>query len=309
METRKPSRRVKLIFNPHADGGRAWRVAAALQATIEHHGGAEWTGTEYPTHATELAEQAAEHGFDVVVAVGGDGTVHEVVNGLMAVPPERRPAFTAVPLGSGNDFCFNNRIQSDADQAILRAFSGEPRPVDLGVVRDAGGRVEYWDNTLGIGFDAATVINSLAITRLRGLAMYLVAVIRTILRDHRAPRMQISTDSEQLDMELLMLTLCNGPREGGGFLIAPDASSDDGVFDYAMVEYVSRPMMFRLIPEFMRGTHGRFKQIHLGRFRELKLVADQPLLIHTDGEIFANAATNVRELTVQILPQALRVIN
>lgn len=309
MPIEHPDRRVKLIFNPHADGGRAWRVAASLQATIEHQGGAEWTGTEYPTHATELAAQAAEQGFDVVVAVGGDGTVHEVVNGLMAVPPERRPALTAVPLGSGNDFCFNNRIQSDPDQAILNAFSGEPRLVDLGMVQDANGRVEYWDNTLGIGFDAATVINSHAITHLQGLAMYLVAVIRTILRNHRAPRMQISTDSEQLDRELLMLTLCNGAREGGGFQIAPDASTDDGVFDYVMVEYVSRPMMFRLIPEFMRGTHGRFKQVQLGRFKELKLVADQPLLIHTDGEIFANLATNVCELTVQILPQALRVVS
>lgn len=308
MEPDNSDRRVKLIFNAHADGGRAWRVAASLQATIEHYGGAEWTGTEYPTHATELAAEAAAQGFDVVVAVGGDGTVHEVVNGLMQVEPAQRPAFAAVPLGSGNDFCFNNSIQNDPDQAILRAFSGEPQPVDLGLVRDGAGRAEYWDNTLGIGFDAATVINSRSISRLQGLAMYLVAVIRTILRDHHAPRMQISTDQEQLDLELLMLTLCNGQREGGGFLIAPDAATDDGVFDYVMVEYVSRPMMFRLIPEFMRGTHERFEQIRLGRFRELKLVADAPLLIHTDGEIFANAATNVRELSVQILPQALRVI-
>lgn len=301
-------RRVQLIFNSHADNGRAWRVAASLQATIEHYGGAQWTGTEYPTHATELATEAARQGFDVVVAVGGDGTVHEVVNGLMQVPPERRPALAAVPLGSGNDFCFNNRIDRDPDQAILRAFSGQPRPVDLGLVRDGEGRVEYWDNTLGIGFDAATVINSRSISRLQGLAMYMLAVVRTILRDHQAPRMQISTDREQLDRELLMLTLCNGPREGGGFFVAPEAVPDDGELDYVMVEYVTRPMMFRLIPEFMRGSHGRFRQVHFGRFRQLKLEADRPLLIHTDGEIFANASTDVRQLNVEILPQALHLI-
>lgn len=308
MEIRNPDRRVKLIFNAHADNGRAWRVAASLQATIEHHGGAQWTGTEYPTHATELAAQAAQQGFDVVVAVGGDGTVHEVVNGLMQVGPEQRPALAAVPLGSGNDFCFNNGLDRDPDRAILRAFSGEPRPVDLGLVRDGQGRVEYWDNTLGIGFDAATVINSRSINRLQGLAMYMLAVIRTILRDHQAPRMRISTDREQLERELLMLTLCNGPREGGGFFVAPEAVPDDGEFDYVMVEYVTRPMMFRLIPEFMRGSHGRFRQVSFGRFRELQLTADRPLLIHTDGEIFANASTDVRQLSVEILPQALNVI-
>lgn len=304
----KPARRARLIFNPHADGGRAWRKAAALQATIEHLGGAEWTGTDYPTHATELAAQAAEEGFQVVVAVGGDGTVHEVVNGLMSVPSEQRPALAAVPLGSGNDFSFNNHIQQDPNQAILRVFSGESRAVDVGLVRDGNGRVEYWDNALGIGFDAATLINSTDITLLQGLAMYLVAVIRTILRDHRAPHMQISTDTEQLEKALLMLTMCNGAREGGGFYVAPEADPEDGVLDYAMVEYVSRPMMFRLIPEFMRGTHGRFSQVHFGRFRKLKLTADEPLLVHTDGEVFANAATEVRELEVEILPQALNVI-
>lgn len=308
MPNENRERRVKLIFNSHADNGRAWRVAASLQATIEQHGGADWTGTEYPTHATELASAAARDGFDVVVAVGGDGTVHEVVNGLMEVAPEQRPALAAVPLGSGNDFCFNNRIPEDPDEAILRAFSGQPRPVDLGSVRDGDGRLEYWDNSLGIGFDAATVINSRSISRLQGLAMYLLAVIRTILRDHHAPRMQITTDQEELDLELLMLTMCNGPREGGGFFVAPDAHSDDGVFDYAMVEYVTRPMMFRMIPEFMRGTHGRFRQVRLGRFRRLELTADRPLLIHTDGEVFANASTNVRQLSVEILPQALQVI-
>jgi YegS/Rv2252/BmrU family lipid kinase len=283
-------------------------VAASLQATIEQFGGAVWTATEHPTHATELAAQAGPEGFNVVVAVGGDGTVHEVVNGLMQIDAAARPTLAAVPIGSGNDFCHNVGAPSDPDQAIRLAFTGTAKPVDLGLVRDGSGRVEYWDNTLGIGFDAATVINSRAITRLQGLAMYLVAVIQTILRDHQAPRMQIATDREQLDRELLMLTLCNGGREGGGFLIAPEARPDDGVFEYVMVEYVSRLMMFRLIPEFMRGTHARFKPVRLGSFRELKLVADRPLLIHTDGEVFANALTNVQELTVELLPRAMNVI-
>lgn len=301
-------RRIKLIFNPHADNGRGWRVASALQATIEQMGGAEWTSTEHPTHATDLALEAANDGFEVVVAIGGDGTVHEVINGLMRVDSERRPMLAAVPIGNGNDFCANVGIEPDPSTAIQRVFSGEPKGLDIGMVTDASGRTEYWDNSLGIGFDAAAVIHSQAITRLQGTPMYFVAAVKTIIRDHHAPHFKIRTDSEEIDNEFLMITFCNGRREGGGFILAPEARPDDGVLDYAMVEWVSRLKMFRLIPEFMRGTHGRFNEVHLGRFRELELEADRPLLIHTDGEIFANSTSNVQELSVQVLPNAIRLL-
>ncbi len=301
-------RRVKLIFNPHADGGRGWKVASSLQAIIERYGGASWTATEFPTHATELALQAAREGYQIVIAVGGDGTVHEIVNGLMQVELERRPALAVVPIGSGNDFCANAGLPIEPGEAMMGAFAGSPKAVDLGLVRDGSGRTEYWDNTLGIGFDAATVINSHRITWLRGMAMYTVALIRTILKDFHAPVMTMQIDHESLECELLVLVLCNGRREGGGFLVAPDADPQDGILEYVMVKNMSRPMMFRLIPELMRGTHGRFKQVQLGTFRKLQLTADSPLLIHTDGEIFASAKTDVRDLTVEILPGALQVI-
>ena len=301
-------RRVKLIFNHYADNGRVWRIASSLQATIEHMGGAEWTGTEYPTHATELALEAAQQGFDVVVAIGGDGTVHEVVNGLMQVEPDVRPMLAAVPIGNGNDFCSNAGIESDPTVAIVRAFSGEPKGLDIGMVEDGSGRVEYWDNVLGIGFDAKAVINSQSIKRLQGTAMYFASAVKTILRDHHAPHFKIRTDSEEIEDDFLLVAFCNGRREGGGFILAPDALPDDGVLNYAMVSWLSRIKMFRMMPEFMRGTHERFDEVTLGQFRDLQLESDHALLIHTDGEIFANSTNNVRELTVKVLPNAIRLI-
>ncbi len=302
-------RRVKLIFNQHADNGQGWRLASSLQATIEKMGGAEWTGTDYPTHATELAQEASEQGFDVVAAIGGDGTVHEVVNGLMQVDASKRPMLAAVPIGNGNDFCANAGVEPDPNLAIQRAFSGEPRSVDIGVVQDGSGRVEYWNNVLGIGFDAAATINSYEITRLKGHAMYFLAAVKTILRDHNAPHFKIRTDEEEIDDDFLLVALCNGRREGGGFIIAPEAIPDDGVLDYVTVRSLSRAKMFRLIPEFLRGTHPRFKEVNLGSFRELELEADAPLLIHTDGEIFANATSDVRKLSVKVLPEAIRLVS
>jgi YegS/Rv2252/BmrU family lipid kinase len=302
------TRRIKLIFNPHAYKGRAWNMASWLQSVVDQQGGASWSATEYPSHAEELAQSAAEAGFDVIAALGGDGTVHEVVNGLMQVPRESRPMLAAVPLGSGNDFCSNFGIEANPEIAIGRLFKGQPKPLDLGVIEDDRGRKEYWDNTFGIGFDASVVIHSYRITRLQGFTMYLWAVIQTILRNHEAPRMRLQMDGEQIEQNTLMLTLCNGPREGGGFCVAPQAEPDDGELDYAMIGDVSRLMMFRLIPEVMRGTHGRFPDVRIGRFRELEIRYDRPMPIHADGEVFAGFTSEVRAIKARILPGELSVL-
>ncbi len=302
------ARRVKLIFNPHAHRGRAWEIAASLQSLIERSGGASWAATEYPTHATELAEQAAHEGYDIVAALGGDGTVHEVVNGLMRLPAERRPKLGSVPIGSGNDFSSNAGVSKDTEVAMQRLFTGEPRRFDIGKLTDNTGHTEYWDNTLGIGFDATVTIRTLQSTRLQGFAMYLWAVILTILRNHEAPLMTIKTDGEAFEQEVLMLTLCNGPREGGGFFVAPSARPDDGTLDYVIIKHVSRLMMFRLIPEVMNGTHGRFSQVRMGQFRELDLKLAKPMTIHADGEVVAGFTSSVTGLKVEILPGAIEVI-
>lgn len=302
------TRRVKLIFNAHADRGRAWHVASALQAIIQRYGDTTWSATEYPTHATELAEQAAKEGYDAVVAVGGDGTAHEVVNGLMRIPEAKRPLFGCVPVGSGNDFSANVGVIQKPEQAMHRVFTGDVKTIDLMVVKDNTGHVEYVDNTMGIQFGAFATLHSHTITRLQGFMMYLWAVIKTIILNHDAPLMTIETDKETLVQEVQYLVLCNGPREGGGFFVAPDAIPDDGVLDFAMIHKVSRLMMFRIVPEVMKGTHGKFKQVTLGRFKKLKLVSERPLAIHTDGEILAGFTSELTELEVNILPGALKII-
>lgn len=302
------TRRVKLIFNPHADRGRAWDLASSLQTIINRFGGASWAATEYPTHATEIAEQAAREGFDVVAALGGDGTVHEIVNGLMRVPEADRPILASVPIGSGNDFCNNVGIVSEREEAMRRVFEADFRMIDMGMFKDNTGRTEYWDNTLGVGFGAFVTLYSYQMTRLQGFIMYLWAVILTIIRNHDAPKMFIKTDEETFEYPIQYLVLCNGPREGGGFFVAPDAVPNDGILNYALIEKVSRLMMFRIVPEVMKGTHGRFKQVHLGSFRELTLSSERPIAIHADGEILAGFTSEVNQIEVKILPKALKVI-
>lgn len=302
-----PKHETKLIINPNADLGRAWRWGADLRSVVEEFGGADWAGTVYPSHATDLARQAAEEGYQLVISVGGDGTTHEVINGLMQVPEDRRPQLGIVPVGTGNDFASNVGMKTTPAEAMRQVFTGKPKRIDIAEI-ETGSRKEYWDNTLGIGFDAKATIHSRNVPVLSGFPVYLWAAIRTIMLDHDPAMITFESDQESWQEDNLLIVLCNGPREGGGFFVAPEAKVDDGWLDYAAITSVSRPMMFRLVPEVMKGTHGRFPQVRVNRFKELSIRSDRPLVIHTDGEIFAGFGTDVRELTVKILPAALEVI-
>jgi YegS/Rv2252/BmrU family lipid kinase len=301
-------RKAKLILNPIADMGRAWKVANDLRPIVAEYGHADWSGTVYPGHATELARQAALDGYEMVIAIGGDGTVHEVVNGLMQAPAENRPILGVVPVGSGNDFAHSINVPMKSDHALLHALRAEPSSVDIGLMTDENGRREYFDNTVGIGFDAVVTIRSHKLPIVRGFLMYLTAVIQTILLNHDPAQMKIETDTESWEQGTIMLTVCNGPREGGGFLVAPEAKNTDGVLNYATVTQCSRLTMFRLVPEVMNGTHGRFKQVRLGECKRLSLTSDRPLYVHADGEIYTSFGSNLRGLAFEILPGALQVV-
>ena len=118
----------------------------------------------------------------------------------------------------------------------------------------------------------------------------------------------IETDTETWQDKILMLALCNGKREGGGFLLAPEAQLNDGKMTYVAVQNVSRLMMFRLLPEFLKATHMRFKQIRMGEFKKLSITSNIPLYIHADGETFTSFGSNLKKVSIEILPNALKVV-
>lgn len=299
--------KVKVIVNPQADFGFAWQGAGALEKIAEEFSGIEWVYTEYPHHANKLAYQAGLEGYDMVVSVGGDGTTHEVVNGLMELETAKRPVLGVIPMGSGNDFAFALGMDPDPDAAFRQVINGQVRKVDIGLLKDQYGRSEYFTNAVGIGFDATVTNYFRKVKYLRGIPAYMAAIIQTLVLHHDAPRMQVKTDTEQWEEESLMFVVCNGSREGGGFLVAPSSLPDDGIFHYARVMKVSRLMMLRLIPEVMKGTHERFKQVNCGYFQKMELNADRPLQIHTDGEIYAGFESIIQKVSVEILPGEIEV--
>lgn len=299
-----------LIFNPSSDRGRSGQRASDLRAMVEQArtGGADWRGTEYPAHATQIAAQAAAQGYSTVAALGGDGTVHEVLNGLMRTDAAQRPRLGIVPIGSGNDFAHAVGIQANPQEAMRRVFTGAPKAVDVALIRDGAGRSEYFDNTAGIGFDAAINIQSRKLTFIYGFVMYLTATLLTIARKFAAPHMKVTHDGGALDQPLLMITVGNGPREGGGFLTTPDSRLDDGVLEMLFIGPVSRVRMMQLLPKVMNGTHVREPDVRIEKTTRLVIDADRALPIHIDGELFAPYEADVRHVEINIVPRAIQVI-
>ena len=297
-----------VITNPAANRGRCGAQVAALRSAHPAAPNVRWIATERAGHATELATIAAQSGCRVVVAAGGDGTVNEIVNGLMTVPAAQRPALGLLPLGSGNDLAFNCGLLAAPASALQRALHGTPAALDAALIVDDAGRSRHYINVAGMLFDAAALMQAMRIQYLRGPLIYLVAVVRTILQNHFPTRITLLVDGETSQHTLLMLTVANGAREGGGFICAPQALPDDGWLDYVSVTEISRLQMLRLLPEFLRGTQGRFGSVQFKRGRTFEISADRAVPVHLDGELWADYAANVRHLRITLLPGALRLM-
>jgi diacylglycerol kinase (ATP) len=297
--------KIKIILNPTTNHGRSAQVAADLR-TLMINKPVTWSGTEYPGHAIELARQAGQEGYGLVIAAGGDGTVHEVINGLMQVPSEVRPALGIIPLGSGNDFANILGLPASPSEALQSCLNGLPHALDVGSVCDENGRLEYFNNTMSMGFDSLVNMYTRKITFIHGFMMYFVALMITIFRHFDSLDLHVETDQETWDLRSLMLAVGNGPREGGGFIVTPAAKLDDGLLNYVTIRKISRLMMLRLVPEVMKGTHGRFKPVRMGTCRRMSVTSRQPLYIHCDGEIYSGFGTNVQKVTIQILPNSIR---
>jgi len=300
----------RVIFNPAAAGGRTARLAPELRACLSRGAEAtnlqlEWVETQSPGHGIALAREAATNGCELIVAVGGDGTVNEVVNGLMQAGEQGHPVTLGIiPVGLGNDFAWLAGIPADPLAACGRIFNGRTRLVDVGHIREADGRERYFDNGCGVGFDAQVSVEAKRLKWLRGFLVYLVAVLKTLILHHHAPALRIHLDERELTCPTLMLTIGNGQRHGGGFLVTPHAELDDGLLEVCIAGKLSRLGMLLVIPRFMRGSHETHPKVHMDRARHVTVEAPVPQVIHLDGEIFA---TDARNFEVRVIPGALRV--
>ena len=138
--------------------------------------------------------------------------------------------------------------------------------------------------------------------------MYFVAVLKTLFFNHKAFHIEATIDDQPLDKELLMLALCNGKREGGGFFLAPEAKQDDNLLNYVTLGFVSKIKLLASLPKFLDGSHTKLKHVSSGQFKDINIRSDKPLIIHTDGEIYSGFNSDVKELQIGIIPAAIRAI-
>jgi diacylglycerol kinase (ATP) len=310
--------RIKLILNPASDRWHTKDRTKSLREVVEQQAASasggpfelSWETTARPRHATEIARQASEEGYDIVVAVGGDGTVHEVVNGLMQVPAAKRPRLGILPVGSGNDFAHNLNVPASPEDAVHCLFGGLGRRIDIGTITDGTGRTEYWNNTVGAGFSGAVNIATRKITHLRGFLVYLTAVLQTILFKPQALATSVCIGEDPaFQRDLCMISICNGPREGGGFPVAPGALMDDGQITYTLMRKVNRVQMLYFLPVVMAAKHMGYKKFFQGgETTRMRLETDRTMAIHADGEVFGPWESDVRSLEVSILPGAVDVL-
>jgi YegS/Rv2252/BmrU family lipid kinase len=295
-----------IIVNPIAGGGAALQAAPKATRLLEEGGlSFDVVHTERPWHAAELARQAVKDGYQAVVALGGDGTVNEVLNGLMQAHQEDgdgRVALGVLCVGTGNDFAYGVGIPLDLEAGCAALLRGRTRLVDVG--HAVGYR--YFGNGIGIGFDAAVNVMASRLKWLRGFAVYLVSVLGTLLFYYRAPLTRIELDGQTIEQPTLMVSVMNGQRMGGGFLMAPHSLPDDGLFDLCIGAKMNQLQMLGFVPRFMRGTQVGQPRITMARSRRvLVTVKGGKQAFHADGELLSQ---DVERLELEILPGRLQVI-
>lgn len=310
-----------VIANPASHSGKGAAAAGRVQRFFESYRSAtrsfdlELTGA--PLDAVEMASHSG--GMDTVMALGGDGLIHEVVNGLMAIDARDRPRLGIIPMGSGNDFARTlGATFNDPDRALAEILRGSVRRIDLGLVttdtEPAGplgcGPGTYFMETLSFGIDAAIALDTVARravgTSQEGSTLFLTSSLKIVAAGSGGYACHLDIDDEEgLDLTTLVLAVQNGPTYGGGFRICPDAEPDDGMLDLCFnVANPSVPRLLWLLGLARFGLHVGAKAVRTRRAR--RLVADfgnWKVPCQVDGERLGG-----HRFEIEAVPQALDVI-
>ncbi len=283
------------IVNPTAGKGRSLHIAQELRKLLDsRHLDYDMVMTREAGHGVELAREAVRRGTQMVVSVGGDGTMNEVLQGIA----ESDAVLGLIPTGTGNDLARTFNISLDWRQALEQLLIGEPHPMDLGKDRDG-----YFAILVGVGFPADVMyhVNTMP-TIFRGSMAITAGIIKT-LSLLRPREMQITVDGQQWVSPVAGAFVLNTPFTGGGLRITPEAQPDDGWLDICLMTDMSRLELMRLLPKAYHGGHVGHPKVHMIRGRHVRVEADGHLPKVFDGNVSGCAP-----IDAQILPGALKIL-
>ncbi len=293
----------KFIINPTAGHGRTNNASNLIQAYIAGKNvKCDFIFTSKPGQAEQFARDAVEEGFTHIISVGGDGTSHEVVNGLIGANGfiEADVVFGIIPSGSGNDFPKSASIPLDVDQAIETVFSGKERKVDIGKLGD-----KYFINGLGIGLDGAVAHRFKKLKLLRGQFGYLLGSVQEAL-GFKGFEVQVKIDDWNYEGMLLLMGASNGLFQGGKFKLAPEAVIDDGLLDFHLIKDMSIFNRLIKIPKVLEGSHADLDEVEIKRATNMEIAIQNRLPAHMDGEPFylEEGVHNI-----ELVPSGLKILS
>lgn len=294
-----PHRKLLLIVNPRSGARRGARVLGEVLPVLEQGGcEVEVCQTEFAGHATDMARSRSLEGVRGLCLIGGDGTLHEVINGLMARSDSDRPPVGIIPGGTGNTVAEHLGHSEPLDAAQLIA-AGHVRPIDVMRVQMSY-QTAYCCNIVGWG--AVTDINRTA-EKLRWLggSRYTVAAL-IHLACPRPRRLRLTIDGQSHDCEYLFAVACNTRSTGRGMLLAPRANLSDGLLDLVLVRNTSRRQLFKVLRTVFDGSHVKEPCVAYHQAREFELVPEHPDGLNLDGELRGAAPCRVT-----VMPQAISV--
>jgi diacylglycerol kinase (ATP) len=291
------------LVNPASDNGRTGRRWAELAHRAAHAGlEGESLFSERPGHLIELARRAVDDGARLVVAVGGDGTLNEVINGVA----ERDVDLATIPLGTGMDFGRAYSIPTRFDDAVRVVLEGAPRTIDAGRVRyrtwDGQDALRWFGNVGTVGMSGAVAQRANGMSKaLGGRVTFFYALTRVFLTWQNT-EITVSLDDVERTGRMHDVIVANGPWHGGGMKLAPDAKPDDGLFDVVLIGDVAKIDFLTTAPKLYSGRHVAHPKVEVLRSARAAIDAPERLPIEVEGE-----QVGTTPAAFEIVPGALRV--
>lgn len=298
-----------LIINPASAAGRTLKRAEKILNAVRMKIGSEWTYefTRHPGHATQLTRDAIARGSKLIIAVGGDGTIQEVVNGMLEKDRRVSPdiELAIISAGTGQGFAQSLGLKRSLAEQVMIAVSGKRKLVDVGKVvwRDGLPQMRYFVNECQFGI-GGSVVQSLRTDRkwLGGRMAFGLETIRSVFR-HRNQAMTVYSDGTELFAgPLTGVVVANGAFTGGGMNLAPGALVDDGLFNVLLMKGLSVPERLRIFPTIYKGRHLNSPKFSYHCARCVQINADDRVLVEADGELIGTAPVEVH-----IVPHILAV--
>ncbi len=281
------------IVNPVSSGGKTGKLKWPQAESALKANGVEYEViiTEYPGHAIELGRRAALQGRELVVSVGGDGTLNEVGNGILSAHGEGDlPRLGIIPGGRGSDLCRTLGIPVEAEKAVQTIVQGSPRKIDAGLMRyilDGKEEERFFFNVAGLGFDAEVTARANRMPGfLGGTLPYLLSVFIELAR-FRAKHVRLNVDGEERDLgEVAGVIVANGRSYGGGMLISPHSQVDDGLFHIIVMKKSNRRRLVMNFPKVYKGSHLELPEIEELTGKVIDVQSQERMLLQPDGEVF-----------------------